>query len=135
MQLDPQIQDFIDELSAMGGKPLYEMSYEDARDFLTSLQERYATDIPAQIEDIMIPFKLDENGDVNEEKISLRIIRPVDYQGGLLPVIMYFHGGGWILGNEITHDRLIREISNGARASSCVCELYSITRSGISSYR
>lgn len=113
MQLDPQIQDFIDELSAMGGKPLYEMSYEDARNFLTSLQGQYDIIIPAQIEDIMIPFKIEEY----EGELSLRIVRPADYQGGLLPVIMYFHGGGWILGNEITHDRLIREIANGAQAA------------------
>jgi acetyl esterase len=30
---------------------------------------------------------------------------------------MYFHGGGWILGNKDTHDRLIREIANGAQAA------------------
>jgi acetyl esterase len=30
---------------------------------------------------------------------------------------MYFHGGGWILGNKDTHDRLIRELAHGARAA------------------
>ena len=30
---------------------------------------------------------------------------------------MYFHGGGWVLGNKDTHDRLIREIANGANAA------------------
>jgi acetyl esterase len=34
-----------------------------------------------------------------------------------LPVIVYFHGGGWILGNERTHDRLIRELARDARAA------------------
>ena len=34
-----------------------------------------------------------------------------------LPVVMYFHGGGWILGDKITHDRLIREIANGSDAA------------------
>ncbi|HXT93723.1 MAG TPA: alpha/beta hydrolase [Trebonia sp.] len=37
--------------------------------------------------------------------------------GGPLPVILYIHGGGWILGNSGTHDRLIRELADGARAA------------------
>ena len=36
---------------------------------------------------------------------------------GALPVVMYFHGGGWVLGDVETHDRLIREIANGAHAA------------------
>jgi acetyl esterase len=46
----------------------------------------------------------------------VRIIRP---QGatGMLPVIVYMHGGGWILGNAETHDRLVRELAVGARAA------------------
>jgi acetyl esterase len=36
---------------------------------------------------------------------------------GLLPVVLYFHGGGWISGNKETHDRLVREIANGANVA------------------
>ena len=35
----------------------------------------------------------------------------------MLPVIVYMHGGGWILGNAGTHDRLVRELAVGARAA------------------
>ena len=31
--------------------------------------------------------------------------------------VMYFHGGGWILGDKETHDRLVREIATGAQAT------------------
>jgi len=34
-----------------------------------------------------------------------------------LPILMYFHGGGWVLGNRDTHDRSIREIADGAHAA------------------
>ncbi len=46
----------------------------------------------------------------------MRIIKP---QGaaGTMPVIVYMHGGGWILGNAATHDRLVRELAVGARAA------------------
>jgi acetyl esterase/lipase len=43
----------------------------------------------------------------------VRIIRPKG-AAGLLPVIVYMHGGGWILGNAKTHDRLTRELAVGA---------------------
>ena len=36
---------------------------------------------------------------------------------GPLPVVMYFHGGGWMLGDKETHDRLIRDIAHGAQAA------------------
>jgi acetyl esterase len=51
----------------------------------------------------------------------VRIIRP---QGatGTLPVIVYMHGGGWILGNAATHDRLVRELAVGARAALAFVE-------------
>jgi acetyl esterase len=42
----------------------------------------------------------------------VRIIRPKNSER-VLPVIMHFHGGGWVLGDVNTHDRLIREIAVG----------------------
>jgi acetyl esterase/lipase len=53
--------------------------------------------------------------------VRVRIVRP---QGatGMLPVIVYMHGGGWILGNAGTHDRLVRELAVGARAALAFVE-------------
>jgi hypothetical protein len=49
-------------------------------------------------------------------EISIRIVRPKD-NAELLPVVMYFHGGGWVLNDKESFDRLLREIANGAGAA------------------
>src|SRR5260221_8001235 len=110
LTFDPGTQAFIAKLAAGGGPPLYTLSPTDARAVLTSVQASVAvTKLPADIEDRMIP-----GGPTGE--VSIRIVRP---QGttGALPVVMYFHGGGWILGDKETHDRLVRETANGAQAA------------------
>ena len=35
----------------------------------------------------------------------------------MLPVVIYMHGGGWVLGDRETHDRLLRELTNGIGAA------------------
>lgn len=48
--------------------------------------------------------------------VRVRIVRPPG-SAGPLPAILYVHGGGWILGGAVTHDRLIRELAVGADAA------------------
>ncbi|MCF2130977.1 alpha/beta hydrolase [Strepomyces sp. STD 3.1] len=45
--------------------------------------------------------------------VRVRIVRPLGAEGDL-PVVLYVHGGGWVLGNAATHDRLVRELATGA---------------------
>lgn len=100
---------FINALAAQGGMPVYKLSVEDARGVLLSVQSGDVEKLPIEIDDRMI-------SSAGGEEISIRILRP---QNGMntLPVVMYFHGGGWVLGDKHTHDRLIREIANGANAA------------------
>lgn len=107
--LDPVVQQFLEELKAQDGRPIYELSPTEARNILLKVQDIPVKKLPADIEDIKIPVG-------PNEETRLRIVRP---QGNktVLPAIMYFHGGGWILGDTETHDRLIREIANGAQAA------------------
>ncbi len=107
--LNPIAQKFIDKLAAQGGKPLYELSVADARQVLESLQAPLPVQVPADIEDITIPGG-------PKRQVSLRIVRPQERKDRL-PVIMYFHGGGWILGSKQTHDRLIRLIAQKVGAA------------------
>jgi acetyl esterase/lipase len=52
---------------------------------------------------------------------EVRIVRPPG-STGLLPVILYMHGGGWILGSWITHDLLTRRLAVGANAAVAFVE-------------
>jgi acetyl esterase/lipase len=48
--------------------------------------------------------------------VQVRIVKPVGTQG-MLPVVLYVHGGGWVTGNAGTHDRLVRELAVGTHAA------------------
>ncbi|MFC7644752.1 alpha/beta hydrolase [Streptosporangium lutulentum] len=48
--------------------------------------------------------------------VRVRIVKPVGATG-TLPVVLYVHGGGWVIGNAGTHDRLVRELAVGTQAA------------------
>lgn len=101
---------FLESLQQNSGPPIYKLSPEQARAVLSGLQAGHIKKLPtAEVEDRKIP-----GGPTGE--ISIRIIRPKNSNKKNLPVIVYFHGGGWVLGNVGTHDR-IRELANGANAA------------------
>ena len=99
--LEATTQAFVDSLAAQGGKPIYELSYKDARKVLEDAQAKPVAKLPADIEDKVLPV-----GPTGE--VSVRIFRPPNSKGRL-PTVMYFHGGGWVLGSKDTHDRLLRD--------------------------
>jgi acetyl esterase len=67
--------------------------------------------VPDNIENRTIPARPDG------KDISITIVRPPNSSNETLPVVMYFHGGGWILGGFDTHDRLVRELANKANVA------------------
>jgi len=107
--LEPHTQAFIDALTAQGGEPLYKLSYAAARKLLEDLQAAPVAKLPADVEEKILPV-----GPTGE--VAVRIYRP---QGAkkTLPVVMYFHGGGWVLGSKNTHDRLLRDLTNATNAA------------------
>lgn len=107
--LEPATRAFVENVNKQGGTPIYELAPKDARKVLSDLQAAEVTKLPADIEDLNIPAG--PGG-----QVSIRIIRPKGSKENL-PAVMYFHGGGWVLGDKDTHDRLVREISNGANAA------------------
>ena len=104
--LEPAAQQIADATS----KPpfLYELGVAGARKILDDLQAA-PIDKPDVAEE-WITVRA-EVGDVR-----VRIVKPVTAPAHL-PAILYVHGGGWVLGNAATHDRLVRELAVGAEAA------------------
>jgi acetyl esterase len=105
--LELHTQQFVDELA--GAPPIYSLSPDEARSVLVRAQSIPVGKPSAQVEDITLP--VGPTGSV-----PIRVIRPVG-AAEVLPAVMYFHGGGWVLGGRDTHDRLVREIAIGAEAA------------------
>jgi len=105
--LEPHTQEFVDSLAS--APPIYTLPPADARSVLVRAQSMPVGKPSAQIEDVSFP--VGPTGSV-----PIRIIRPAGTSEAL-PVVMYIHGGGWVLGDRDTHDRLVREIAVGARAA------------------
>ncbi len=106
--LEWDTQQFVDALNKKAGKPIFSMTPVDARKVLSDAQGSPGDLEPAQIEEKTI--------DTDAGKVPLHIVRPKNATGPL-PVVMYFHGGGWVLGDFKTHQRLLHELANGANAA------------------
>ena len=105
--LEPTTQRFIDSLA--GSPPLSTLSPHAAHQVLTDLQAKPVAMRPAEIEDTTWPV-----GPTGSTRI--RIVRPVGARE-TLPLLFYTHGGGWVLGDTITHERLVRELAEGVNAT------------------
>ncbi|MCI3241568.1 MULTISPECIES: alpha/beta hydrolase [Streptomyces] len=109
--LEPAAQAFAEATA----KPplLHELGVEGARKLLDDVQAQPVEKLDVDEKWITVPARV---GDVR-----MRIVKPVG-TSGVLPVILYVHGGGWILGNSGTHDRLVRELAVGAKAALAFVE-------------
>lgn len=104
--LEPAAQAFAD--AAAQPPFVYELGPERARQVLDDIQAAPVDKPPVQEKWITVPAEV---GDVR-----VRIVRPVGADEEL-PTVLYVHGGGWILGDAGTHDRLVRELAVGVDAA------------------
>ncbi|KQQ56978.1 alpha/beta hydrolase [Pseudomonas sp. Leaf127] len=106
--VEQDTQAFLEALAAGGGKPLEQMSPKDARAVLTGAQASVKVDLSG----IEVSQRTIQ---AEGQAITLQIVRPAKVKGDL-PVFMFFHGGGWVLGDFPTHQRLIRDLVVGSGA-------------------
>lgn len=105
--LHPQAQAFIDLLAQRGIPPTHTLSPVDARAFY---RERRSVTQPqpgevAEVRELSAPGP--------RGAIPLRLYRPLGTgRADVLAVLVYYHGGGWTIGDLDTHDTLCRELAN-----------------------
>jgi len=106
MALDPQAQEVIN-LVIKSGRPAYNtLSPKDARQLFRETRPA-STPTPAEIGAVK-----NLTADGPGGPIPLRVYRPADVPAGTpLPVLVYYHGGGWVIGDLDTHDVQCRQIT------------------------
>jgi acetyl esterase/lipase len=106
MPLDPQAQAFLEQLAASGAPPLHELSVAEARQVIVTLFGVEGDPEPVgAVVDRMIPGAAGE--------ISARMYTPRGT--GPFPILVYFHGGGWVIGNLDAYDATCRALTKAAR--------------------
>lgn len=100
--LTKAVKDFLKPLNS-GGTPLESLPVPEARNVLVGAQEAFKVDLSG-IEESQKEIVSDGY------TIKLNIVRPKGAKGKL-PVFMFIHGGGWVLGDYPTHKRMVRDLS------------------------
>ncbi len=105
--LHPEIREALDKIEALGGHNFHHMSAPEARALMSSIRPDKST-LPLihQSDDVAV-----EVGDGSS--IVLRIYRPSDVQN--LPVLIWFHGGGWVFGDLDSAELPCRQLTNDAQ--------------------
>jgi acetyl esterase/lipase len=104
--VDPTVQAFLDQINEPS--PVRPTTPAEARAAESRMQDIDVAKLRADIEDGSIPGP--------SGQIGIRITRPLGAKEEL-PAVMYFHGGGWVVGDRDTHDRLVRDLAHSAHAA------------------
>src|SRR5882762_9509483 len=112
MALDPQARDVIDLVVKSGRPPYHLLTPKAARQLFR--ETRPASTPPAP----QIGSVRDVSADGALGAIPLRVYRPAGVPDSTrLPVLVFFHGGGWVIGDIETHDVVCRQVTAEAGIS------------------
>lgn len=105
-RLDPRVAAMLKQMEEQGVPPLETLTPIQAREFINIAVRELRGDPEAveKVENLNIPGQAGQ--------VPVRVYMPED--GGPFPVLVYFHGGGWVFCNLDTHDNVCRSLANGA---------------------
>lgn len=108
MPLDPQIEEFLAAQAQAPATPIEEQTPEMAREGYLALAESVGPgpDLYA-VRDSSIARS-------DGTAIPIRVYSPTDETD--LPILVYYHGGGWVIGDLETHDQVCRCLAQGTEA-------------------
>ncbi|HKQ04359.1 MAG TPA: alpha/beta hydrolase [Blastocatellia bacterium] len=93
---------FLEVLNSAGGPPLEALPPLVAREVLVNAQASVSVDLSGIEES-------EKTINADGYTIKLNIVRPAGVKGQL-PVFVFIHGGGWVLGDYPTHKRMVRDL-------------------------
>jgi acetyl esterase len=107
--LDPDNQRVLDLMKAAGRPPVASLEPPQAREMYRAGRGVLQPDLPemADVRDLSAPGP--------GGAIPLRLYRGLGTQAGQLPVLVFYHGGGYVIGDLDTHDYVCRKLANVAR--------------------
>src|SRR5947208_3374327 len=106
MPLDPEAKMLLEQLTAVV-RPFDELSVDEARAAIATLSAAAGEgEAVARVENRALPGPLGE--------IPVRVYTPEGRAP--FPLLVYFHGGGWVIGSLETHDGICRRLANAAGA-------------------
>ncbi|MEM7542508.1 MAG: alpha/beta hydrolase [Pseudomonadota bacterium] len=108
MPLDQTTDALLKGIAEQGGPALHEMPVDTCREVFLGLVQSLQGDT------IAIHKTEDRKIDGPNGEIGLRIFTPRDAGGELLPVLVQYHGGGWVIGDLDSHDNMNRYFANEA---------------------
>ncbi len=111
--LTPAMRNVLDRMARAGHAPLHALNPSQARQAYTA--GAGVLELPSQrvarVENLAIPTR-------DGYAMPVRLYAPrVQVQGPALPVLIYFHGGGFTVGNIDTHDGLCRQLCHLAQCA------------------
>jgi acetyl esterase len=107
--IDPSMRQFLEELVKHPAPPLSELTLEQARSTLQNAQEP-----PPKLAGISVHGQVIPVGAFRQLKVE--IVQPEEVTKPL-PVVLLFHGGGWVLGDHRTHRRLAADLAVASQAA------------------
>jgi acetyl esterase len=109
--LHPQARALLDLIVERGVPPTHTLTPADARELYRE-RRTYTQPAPPEVGAVRDLRAAGPHGE-----IPLRLYRPLgSASADVLPALVYFHGGGWVIGDLDTHDTLCRELANGSGA-------------------
>ncbi len=108
MALDEATAGFLTQLAESGAKPLPELTPEEARGFTAMLRELYG---PGPEVDIAYDVELPT---ADGHTFTVRVLVPA---GEIRALVVYYHGGGWVIGNIDEYDNIARTLANALHAA------------------
>jgi acetyl esterase len=107
--LHPQARALLDLIEQRGVPPTHTLTPDQARDYYRERRSFTQPDPP----EVGLVRELVASGPHGD--IPLRLYRPLGSAASArLPVLVYYHGGGWVIGDLTTHDTLCRQLANGS---------------------